>query len=339
MKPRAFVGLDVHRNLVVATALDPTGKRIRQKSFGPTSKELVGFLRRLPKPTKVVLESCLVWERFYEAAISSGAEVVVSHPRTTRMIAEASLKTDKVDSATLANLLRLNAVPTVFVQSPEDRARKHLFSDHQFLVGIRTRLMEHAYSRIGRLGIDYAPGQLQRRTTREKLRKLHNLEIDHALDALNDLDARCQHLEERLHEEYLRSRPAQLLTTIPGIGEVTAVGIASNLNPIERFHSAERLTSYAGLCPTTHQSSGTSYHGPLKPDCSRKLRKLLVQVSWRHRIHEPKGDVAKLAKRVGKRKGRMHGTVVGAHKLLRIIYAMLKQDRPYQLRAPESAVA
>lgn len=64
MKPKSYVGLDVHRNLVVATALDPSGKQLRQKSLGPTSKELVGFLRRLPKPMKVVLEACLVWERY-----------------------------------------------------------------------------------------------------------------------------------------------------------------------------------------------------------------------------------------------------------------------------------
>jgi len=99
MKAKTFVGLDVHRKLVVATAVNPLGRRIRQSSFGSNPKELTTFLHRLPRPTKVVLEARSVWERYYEVAVSTGAEVVVSHPLRTRLIAEASIKTDKVDSA------------------------------------------------------------------------------------------------------------------------------------------------------------------------------------------------------------------------------------------------
>jgi hypothetical protein len=116
MKTKTFVGLDVHRKLVVATAVNPLGKRIRQSSLGPNPKELRSFLTRLPKPTKVVLEACPVWERYYEAAVSTGAALVVSHPQTTRMIAEASIKTDKVDSAAHANQLHFTHFPLVLNQ-------------------------------------------------------------------------------------------------------------------------------------------------------------------------------------------------------------------------------
>jgi transposase len=128
MKPKTFVGLDVHRKLVVATAVDPLGKRVRQSSFGPDPNELTEFLGRLPKPVKVVLESCSVWERYYETAVSTGATVVLSHPRTTRLIAEASIKTDKVDSAALARLLRLDSIPLAYVPPPNIRALRKLFS-------------------------------------------------------------------------------------------------------------------------------------------------------------------------------------------------------------------
>jgi hypothetical protein len=118
-----------------------------------------------------------------------------------------------------------------------------------------------------------------------------------------------------------------------------AVGIAGYLCPINRFPNVDKLTSYVGLCPTTHQSADTLYHGKLKPDVNRRLRALLVAASWTNRVHAPKGDVAKLARRVARRKGKMHGTVAGAHKLVRIIYAILKQRRPYQPHAPEGPVS
>jgi transposase len=339
MRTKSFVGLDVHRNLVVATAVNPLGKRIRQSTFGTSPMELKRFLSRLPKPTKVVLEACHLYERFYEIALSTGAEVVVSHPRTTRMIAEASIKTDKVDSAALANLLRLDSIPRMFVPPPEVRALRKLYLEREFYTRTRTSIMRHAYARLAEHGVDYGKAVLQHKPQREKLRRHGIPEFDRALDSLEDLERTCRELDERVHDAFLGSEDAQLLATIPGIGEVQAAGIAGFLCPIGRFPNIDKLTSYVGLCPTTHQSSDTLYHGHLKPDVNRRLRSLLVGASWRHRIHAPKDDVARLARRVVRRKGKMRGSVVGAHKLLRIVYAILKQRRAYLPRAPERAVS
>ena len=339
MKTKTFVGLDVHRKLVVGTAVNALGKQIRQSSFGPTPKELKKFLSRLPKPTKVVLEATSVWERFYEAALSTGAEVVVSHPRTTRLIAEANIKTDKVDSAALANLLRLDALPLTYIPPPNIRALRKLYLERSFYTRTKSSVMRHAYSRLAESGIVYGKGALQHRPQREKLRRHRIREFDRAVDSLDDLERSCKELDAEVHIAFLGSDEAKLLKTIPGIGEVMAVGLAGFLCPIDRFPNVDKLTSYAGLCPTTHQSADTLYHGKLKPDVNRVLRSLLVAASWTHRIHAPKGDVAKLARRVVRRKGKMRGTVVGAHKLLRIIYAILKQRRAYLPHAPERSAS
>ena len=335
MKTETFAGLDVHRKLVVATAVNPLGKRIRQASFGPDPKELTRFLSRLPKPTKVVLEACSVWERYYEAAVSTGAEVVVSHPLRTRLIAEDSIKTDKVDSAALANLLRLDSIPLTFVPPPEVRALRRLYLERDFYARMKSSIMRHAYARLAERGVDYGKGALQHRPQREKLRKHGIPEFDRAIDTMDDLERKCKELDAEIHAAFLKSEDAQLLKSIPGIGELMAVGIAGFLCPIDRFPNVDKLTSYVGLCPTTHQSADTLYHGKLKKDVNRSLRALLVAASWTHRVHAPKGEVAKLVRRVVRRKGKMRGTVVGAHKLLRIIYAILKQRRPYLSNAPE----
>lgn len=339
MEPRTFVGLDVHRTLAVATAINAKGRLLRRASLGPSPKELGSFLSRLPKPVKVVMEACSVWERYYEAAKATGAVVVLSNPNKTRLISEASIKTDKVDSKKLADLLRLDSLPVVNAPSPRIRRMRKLFQDRRFYSRLRTRVIQHLSGRLSEIGVDYSPNHLQRKRLRDRFRKLGNPEVSIALDVLDDLEKHCLQLDLRVHEAYLRDEPSHLLSTIPGIGELTAMGLSSYISPIERFRSAKALASYAGLCPTTHQSSDTIYHGHLKFDCNRTLRSLLIEASWRHRIHEPRGEVQRKARRTVRSKGRMLGTIVGAHKLLRIVYAMLKQDREYQFRAPSGSAS
>jgi hypothetical protein len=87
-----FVGLDVHRKTVVATAVDPLGHLVSQVTLGPSDAELAHYLRALPGSKHVALEACPVWEHFFDAAESTGAKVVLSNPLKTRLIAEASLK-------------------------------------------------------------------------------------------------------------------------------------------------------------------------------------------------------------------------------------------------------
>jgi transposase len=339
MKPKTYVGLDVHRKLVVATAVDPLGKPIRQGSFGPSPNELRKFLSRLPKPTKVVIEACATWERYYEAAASAGAEVVLSHPLKTRLIADASIKTDKADSEALARLLRLDSIPSTYIPSPEIRALRRLYREHEFYSRIKTSTMRRAYSRLADVGVDYSKGGLQHRPQRTQYRERHIVEVDRAIDVMEDLERHCKRIDEQIHLAFVGSVEAQLLQTIPGIGELTAVALVGFLCPIERFPNAEKLSSYVGLCPTTHQSAGTLFHGKLKHDCNRSLRSLVVAASWTNRVHEPAGEVARYTRRIIRRKGKMRGTVAGAHKLLRIVYAILKQRRPYLPHALESSAS
>lgn len=132
---------------------------------------------------------------------------------------------------------------------------------------------------------------------------------------------------------------AQWLKTIPGVGELAAVTLAAFLCPIERFPTIDRLSSYVGLAPSTHQSGEFCYQGKLKWDSSELLQWLLVELSWTHRQRAPRGTVAKLGARVSRRRGKGKGTVAAAHKLLKILYAILKEKRAYRPHAPERPAA
>jgi transposase len=334
MENTTYVGLDVHKSVVVATAVDAMGNRIDQSKLGPTDRELTAYLRGLPGEKRVALEATTVWEHFYDAALRSGASPVLSNPLKTRLIAETSLKSDKVDSEALATLLRLNALPTAFAPPPEIRILRRLVRDWVFFQRKLTAVRNHTYSILLAKGIPYPPRLLSLKRRREGLRG-RLPEIDRGLDALRALEALLAPLEKDLDAAYEQSPEAQLIGTIPGIGPLTAVTLAAFLTPIHRFRNARQVIAYCGLCPTNHQSADSSYQGHLRPDCNHLLQWVLVETSWRHRYRVRSGLVARAGKRAARRHSRGGGAITAAQRLVQIVYAVLRRRTPYTPHTPE----
>ncbi len=335
MEKEIFVGLDVHKETIVATAVDELGHRIDQSTIGPTDQELTEYLGALPGSKRVVLEVSPVWEHLHDAAAASGATVLLSNSYRVKLIAGASLKTDKVDSEALATLLRLRAIPVVYVADAPTRTLRQLVRDRVFYRREERAVMNHVYGFFLRRGIRYEPGILSLRRRREELRQLHLPEVDRGLDALGALAATTKQLDAAIHAAFAQSKEAQLLETIPGIGEFTAVALAAYLCPIDRFASFDKVAAYAGLCPSLFQSADRSVSGPLRRDCNRLLRWALIEAAWIHRRDVRSGLVNRVGRRISRRKGTSRGSVAAAHALLRIVYAVLKRGTAYTPHAPE----
>jgi transposase len=334
-----FVGLDIHRKTVVATVLDSQGEQIDQKTLGSSKDELRQFLAGFPGERRVAMEACAMWEAYFDAVLDSGAQAVLSNPWKTRLIAEATIKTDKVDSEALATLLRLNALPLSYAPPPGIRQLRHTVRDRLFYRRKMNSIKNHTYGQLIHRGVPYKEGCLNFISGRKEIRKLEIPAVDRALDTIEFLHERCKELDREIHAFFLTSQEAQLLESIPGIGELGAVTLTAFLCPIDRFPNVDKIASYAGLAPSTHQSGEFCYQGKLKKDCNHLLQSLLIELSWTHRQNEKRGDVAKVGNRVGRRRGKGKGTVAAAHKLLKICYAVLKRGTPYSLHAPERPAA
>lgn len=325
-----FFGCDVHKKSIVTNVKTRDGRVVDQAKLGASDQEFQAYLAKFPGPKHVVLEACCVWPHVYDAAVAAGAKTTLAHPRKVRLIAEASLSNDKVDAAALSELLRLNAVPTAYAPDEKTRALRNLVRERAHYLGLERSVKNHAYSVLLKRGIPYEDGVLGLKRRREELRKLGIDEINRALDALKDLGKRTGDLDDRIHEAFVASKEAQLLRTIPGIGELTAVILVAELCPISRFANIEKVGSYAGLVPTVHQSADVAYHGRMRRDCNHFLQSTLVEAAWAHRQWASKSsDVIKVGNRVGRRRGKNKGSGAAAHQLLNVVYAVLKRGTPY----------
>ena len=101
-----YFGLDVHKRYTVFTHRAAHGHLRGHGGGGNDAASLSQLLARSSVPAKVVLEAGGIWPVFTDALEDHAAEVVLAHPLKTRAIASARIKTDRIDSATLAHLLR-----------------------------------------------------------------------------------------------------------------------------------------------------------------------------------------------------------------------------------------
>ena len=71
---------------------------------------------------------------------------------------------------------------------------------------------------------------------------------------------------------YEKNDELKILTSIPGVGVYSACLIYAEIGDIKRFSHSEKLCSYAGLVPSTHQSGVYTKHGRITKEGSRYLR-------------------------------------------------------------------
>jgi hypothetical protein len=113
----AYVGLDMHSEKTYATIIGEGGKVLKQKKV--TNEDLAESLKEY-EVKKVGMEASTHIAPIYRALASEGYSVLVSHPKETKYIAKASVKSDRVDSRAIAELVRLDALPLSYVPPCRD---------------------------------------------------------------------------------------------------------------------------------------------------------------------------------------------------------------------------
>src|SRR5712692_4245562 len=135
-----YVGVDAHKATTQITIMDETGKIVKRKRIVSSPAGVSEALGAYGEPMKAVLEASYSWGPMYDWLAEIADEVVLAHPTKVRAIADARIKTDKIDSETLAHLLRADLIPEAYAPSKEVRARKRVLRQRMFFVRMRTML-------------------------------------------------------------------------------------------------------------------------------------------------------------------------------------------------------
>ncbi|MGA3112059.1 MAG: IS110 family transposase [Candidatus Bathyarchaeia archaeon] len=323
-------GLDVHKDSTYATILNPEGKIVNQTRM--TNERVLPYLSHFDVG-KVGMESSNQIAPLFRQLTAKGYNVVVSHPKKTRYIAEAKIKSDRVDSKAIAELVRLDALPLAYFPEGEIAKLREKVRRRAFLVRSRVKLRVKIKSVLTYEGLKWPTDHGL--FTQKGVEWLHGLNLDSVecyLRVLKPLDEEIKLLSKELVGIAEDDEEVKLLMTIPGIGYYTAILMKSEIGDVNRFVFPERLCSYAGLVPSTHASGKTVWHGGITKEGSRWLRWVMVEAAQTH-VHKYDTAITRAYNRIAEKRGKKIATVAAARRLLMCSYSVLKNKKPFYAQA------
>jgi transposase len=325
------IGIDFHQRFMQVAVLHKDGSydEVRLLSRRESVKEFFG---KFDEPAKIAVESGYGWYWLVEELELMGHEVHLSNPVQTKAIAHARLKNDRVDAVMLANLLRGDLLPTVWIPSRQLREGKELVRHRAKLVRLRSSAKQMLWALMSKHG--YRP-KVRTWFTASGRNEMEQIDLsgsyamvrENGLGLIDYLGAQIARLDVEITKRVTSDRQARLLSTIPGMGRFIAYALSVQVGDIARFPSSKNFASYLGLVPSEHSSGGHVRRGHITKQGDRLLRWLLVEAAQVAARVDP--TLKSWYRRVRSRRGSKIAKVAVARKLATAAYHVLKDGIPY----------
>jgi transposase len=323
---KRYIGIDLHKNQFTVCYRD---ERENEKLRRYAMSQLDDFKKTLCPEDEIGLEATGNSTHFRDAVKDLVSAVRVVNPSQFKVISSSAKKTDKQDAALLALYLSKGLFPEVRVMN-SDRARlKSLLGTRDRLTKLRTALKNKIHNILNAHGIVTKRESLNSRRGLEKvldheLNDLSKFELRILVDQINHLNEGIEKINQELKDSDNQLPGHKNLTSIKGIGDVSANVLLSVIGDINDFPDAKKLSAYFGIVPRVHQSNEIEHHGRITKRGSKIGRTTLVQctlIAIRYSSY-----LRGYYDRLKAKKGSGKAIIATSRKLLGIIYDTLKND-------------
>ncbi|TGD41435.1 IS110 family transposase [Pseudotabrizicola sediminis] len=340
MNEVSIIGLDLAKNVFQAHGAEADGSVLIRRKL--SRAQLLKFLSEQP-PCIVAMEACASAHHWGRAIGCLGHEVRLIPPAYVKPFVKRQ-KNDTADAEAIAEAASRPTMRFVAVKSEEQQAAMMAYRTRDLLVrqrtqtinALRAHLAEQGFvapvgpAHVGRLAavINGDDGALPA-AVRDLARLL--------LDQIAGLSEKVADLDAELRRR--ASTTVRRLTTIPGIGPITAAAITTFAPPMEIFEKGRDFAARVGLTPRQHSSGGKERLGRTSKMGQRDIRRLLIVgavavVRWAARKGAPEGS---WLARMLDRKPKMLVAVALANRMARTAWALMRRGEDY--RDPAMATA
>ena len=341
-----FVGIDYHKKSWKVTVL---GERYEHKTMSQDADPMVlaNYLKRnFPGASyQAVYEAGFSGFKSCRTLNKQGVNCIVAHAADVPTNEKERLqKTDKVDSRKLARSLRNGELKPIHVPDPELEADRALVRQRFRITKDVGRIKNRVKSLLLQFGIEipeHVTEAQARHWSKRYTTWLNNLHVEQA--SLKQLFENYVRTGEGLRKELLTvnrqvrdlsgsTRYAtnyRLLTTVPGIGLISAMTILVQFGDIKRFKTLDELCNYIGLVPSMHNSGDRQHTGEMVHRGRKEIKIMLIEASWIAIRHDP----ALMAKfnELTKTMEKNNAIIRIARKLLSRIRHVLLNQKEYEV--------
>ena len=304
--------------------------KIVKEGYAPTTKEgFEEYFESLTKPTVILESSCTV-ERAVSILQDYSCNIKVVHPTKLRVISESMKKTDKNDAHIMLQLNKVGYLPESYLPKKRVRKRRNLCRTREFLVQSRSAVKCRIRDQTYRSGVEF--GNFTNKNLKVLAKTSPIFKV--LANQIVSLNSEIHTLDRVISGEVRKDRYAQLLDTIPGVGEYGALCLSSEIGDINRFQCEDNIFSYAGLVPRVHQSGDKEWKGHIAHG-NRLMKWILVECVQIHINTCPDSRITTSFHSLSERIGKKKATIAAARRMLRLVYYMLKRNedyRSYELR-------
>ena len=213
-------------------------------------------------------------------------------------------------------MLRADLLPEAWIAPPAIRQLRALLRHRAGLVRLGTQQRNRIHAVVADFGYDRSGSYLSG-PGRGWLAGLDlppvSREVADCLAVIDGLAPVIGRIDGELRAHAKADPRVKTLTTLPGVGQFTALVMLAEIGGISRFPSARKLASWAGLTPTVRGSDRTVRHGHISKQGSAWLRWVLNQAA---QTAKRSPEFAATYAAIAKRRGTKIATIAISRKLL-----------------------
>lgn len=306
---KTVVGLDVHKESIVAAVLPPDSDRVALATkFENTPGALKTFVERLRSRGALtfVYEAGPCGYQVHRDLTAQGQECVIIAPGLIPKKPGDKVKTDRRDAEKLAQLHRAGQLTAVRVPTRAEEADRDLLRAREDVLAERLRARHRLSKFLLRQGLAWRSGCAWTKRHREWLMGLrfdlesHARTFEVYLRGLEEVEARLEALDRQvlaLADNGAWKAVVANLRCLKGVDTLSALTMAVETSDFRRFASAVEFMGYTGLVSREHSSGESVRRYRITKVGNAHLRRVLVEAAWAYSQRDYTGPT--LTKRRG----------------------------------------
>jgi transposase len=283
-----FVGLDYHQDSIRVCVLSKAGKTLVNRNC-PNDVEAVGeLINNYGHPQACSIEACCGAADFAEELRQRyNWDVRLAHPGYVRRLKQSPDKSDHDDAYVLADLVRVDYLPEVWLAPESTRQLRRLVRYRQQLKRSRTEAKQQLLGVLREERVQGAPANPWTKAWRawlpetEQLGEQARWVVERQLQRLDGLDAEIDQVEQRLEAVTADDPLMQKLLEQKGVGLVTAATLRAEIGQFERFGSGKQLARFCGVTPCNASTGKRQADAGLVRQSNRELRTVVLETAHR----------------------------------------------------------